>query len=163
MCIILFKYFKNTTIPRNLEFKNLYHFSPKITKGRVIKVYDGDSITIAARISNLKGKQIYKFTIRLNRIDTPEISTKNETEKAYGLVIRDYLNEKIMDKMVDIEIINTDKYGRYLAEVFYKKENINTWLLDNSYAVEYFGGKKKKFSMSDYNKCIIRKISTGLL
>ena len=159
MCIRLFTYcYNKNRIPNNLEFKNLSHFYPEITKGRVIKVYDGDSITIAARIPNLKGKQIFKFNIRLNRIDTPEIKTKNDTEKAYGLVIREYLNEKIMNKMVDIEIIKTDKYGRYLAEIFYKKENINTWLIDNRYAVEYFGGKKNDFSITAYNSCINLKI-----
>ena len=138
-------------IPKNLEFKDLKHFYPDIKRGRVIKVYDGDSITIAARVPKLKGRTIYKFNIRLNRIDTPEIKSKNNTEKAYGLRIRDYLNERIMNKMVNVKIINTDKYGRYLAEIYYKKENINTWLLNKHYAIEYDGGRKKTFSEVQYN------------
>jgi len=138
-------------IPKNLEFKDLKHFYPPIKRGRVIKVYDGDSITIASRIPKLKGRIIYKFNIRLNRIDTPEIKSKNNTEKEYGLRIRDYLSERIMNKMVNVNIINTDKYGRYLAEIYYKNENINTWLLNNHYAVEYDGGRKKTFSKVQYN------------
>lgn len=138
-------------IPKDLEFKELNHFYPDIKRGRVIKVYDGDSITIAARVPKLKKSIIYKFNIRLNRIDTPEIKSKNNIEKEYGLRIRDYLSERIMNKMVNLKIINTDKYGRYLAEVYYKKENINDWLLNNHFAVNYDGGRKDTFSEVQYN------------
>ena len=64
-------------IPKNLVFNELSNFYPNIKKGRVIKVYDGDSITVAARIPELKNDTIYKFSIRLNRIDTPELRTNN--------------------------------------------------------------------------------------
>jgi endonuclease YncB( thermonuclease family) len=169
ICNVVSKIYNNFfgKIPKTLEFKELSHFYPNIKKGRVIKVYDGDSITIAARVPNLKGGKIYKFNIRLNRIDTPEIKTKNNIEKYYGLKIRDYLSEKIMNKMIRIEIKNTDKYGRYLAEIFYKKENINTWLLKNHYAVDYDGGKKNTFcpitynpqlNKSAFNKIVIAKV-----
>ena len=114
-------------IPKNLVFNELSNFYPNIKKGRVIKVYDGDSITVAARIPELKNDTIYKFSIRLNRIDTPELRTSNNIEKEYAIKIRDILSERIMNKMVNLKVIKTDKYGRYLAEVLYKKENINDW------------------------------------
>ncbi len=145
-------------IPKNLKFKDLEHFYPNIKIGRVIKVYDGDTITIAARIPKSKDRKIYKFNIRLNRIDCPEIKTTNITEKKYGLKIRDILNEKIMNKMIKLKIINTDKYGRYLAEISYKKENINNWLLDNKYAIYYDGGKKIEFSTFNYNNNLFHKL-----
>lgn len=149
-------------IPKNLTFKDLSHYYPEIKKGRVIKVYDGDSITIAARVPKLRDRKIYKFNIRLNRIDCPEIKTKNTTEKELGLRIRDILSEKIMNKMVNLNIIKTDKYGRYLAEVFYKKENINSWLLNNRYAVQYDGGKKEEFSTLPYNSGLLTPINPRL-
>ena len=142
-------------IPKNLDYKELDYFYPPIKKGRVIRVYDGDTITIAARVPMLKNKKIYKFSIRLNRIDCPEIRTTNADEKICGLRVRDLLSEKIMNKMVNIKIINTDKYGRYLAEVSYKKENISNWLLENKYAVKYNGGTKEKFSLGKYNYLLI--------
>ena len=108
-------------IPKNLVFNELSNFYPNIKKGRVIKVYDGDSITVAARIPELKNDTIYKFSIRLNRIDTPELRTNNSIEKEYAIKIRDILSERIMNKMVNLKVIKTDKYGRYLAEVLYKK------------------------------------------
>ena len=142
---------KYRKIPKNLVFKDLSCFYPDIKKGRVIKVYDGDSITIAARIPELKNDTIYKFSIRLNRIDTPELKTSNPIEKEYAIKIRDLLSEKIMNKMVNIHILKTDKYGRYLAEVSYKKLNINDWLIKNKYAMPYDGKTKTVFNSNDFN------------
>ena len=152
-------YFRLTgKISKNLNFKDLDHFYPEIKKGRVIKVYDGDSITIAARVPKLKNRKIYKFNIRLNRIDTPEIRSQNPLEKELAIKIRDKLSEKIMNKMINVKILKTDKYGRYLAEIFYKKENINNWLLNNNYASEYNGCKKLSFSKLPYFNPRIDKV-----
>ena len=149
-------------IPKNLTFNKLSNFYPDIRKGRVIKVYDGDSITVAARIPQLKNNIIYKFSIRLNRLDTPELRTSNHIEKEYAIKIRDLLSERIMNKMVNIKVIKTDKYGRYLAEIFYKKENINDWLLNNHYAIRYDGGTKKQFDTRNYNVNLEEDIAVAI-
>lgn len=149
-------------IPKNLTFNKLSNFYPDIRKGRVIKVYDGDSITVAARIPQLKNNIIYKFSIRLNRLDTPELRTSNHIEKEYAIKIRDLLSERIMNKMVNIKVIKTDKYGRYLAEIFYKKENINDWLLNNYYATRYDGGTKEQFDTRNYNVNLEEDIAVAI-
>ena len=61
------------SLPQELKFKDLKEFIAPVTSGRVIKVYDGDTITIASKVIGLKNSPIYKFPIRLNGIDTPEI------------------------------------------------------------------------------------------
>jgi len=153
---------KYRKIPKNLDFKELSHFYPNIKKGRVIKVYDGDSITIAGRIPELKNDVIYKFNLRLNRIDTPEIKTNNPIEKEYAIKVRDILSEKIMNKMVNIKVLKTDKYGRYLAEVSYKKLNINTWLLQNNYAIFYDGGTKEVFDSNRFNPDLSEDVAIAM-
>ena len=159
LCPCLRKYRK---IPKNLNIKELSQFYPNINKGRVIKVYDGDSITIAARIPILKNNTIYKFNIRLNRIDTPELRTSNPIEKEYAIKIRDRLSEKIMNKMVNIKVLKTDKYGRYLAEVSYKKLNINDWLINNGYAINYNGGTKNIFNPNNFNKDLSEDVAVAI-
>lgn len=142
---------KNFLIPprvSELNISELNEYIPPISKGRVIKVYDGDSITVACKLNALS--KIYKFSIRLNGIDTPEIRTSNEIEKEYALKIRDILKEKIYDKIVKIKVKGKDKYGRYLCDVIYNAENINVWLLDKKYAVKYNGGKKSEFDEQYY-------------
>jgi len=153
---------KYRKIPKNLTFNKLSNFYPDIRKGRVIKVYDGDSITVAARIPQLKNNIIYKFSIRLNRLDTPELRTSNHIEKEYAIKIRDLLSERIMNKMINIKVIKTDKYGRYLAEIFYKKENINDWLLNNHYATRYDGGTKEQFDTRNYNVNLEEDIAVAI-
>ena len=159
VCPCLRKYRK---IPKNLVFKDLSNFYPDIKKGRVIKVYDGDSITVAARIPFLKNDTLYRFSIRLNRIDTPELKTSNLIEKEYAIKIREKLSEKIMNKMVNINILKTDKYGRYLAEVSYKKLNINNWLINNGYAVNYDGGTKNIFNPNNFNMDLSEDVAVAI-
>jgi endonuclease YncB( thermonuclease family) len=127
----------------NIEYKNTIPFIPNFSKCKVVKVYDGDTITVA---SYLKGvPTCYRFSVRLRGIDSPEIRTKNEDEKKAAIISRDKLSEKILNKIVYLKDIGTEKYGRVLADVFYNNEKINDWLLNNKLAVKYDGGKKVAF------------------
>lgn len=140
-------------LPKNLDYKTLPHFIPPINSGRVIKVYDGDTITVVSKIKGLKKSPIYKFQIRLNGIDTPEIKTKNQEEKEIALKIRDMLSDKILGKDIVLKNIQTEKYGRLLCEIYLDKLHINQWLIDQKYAVPYTGGKKNSpESWSKYSK-----------
>tara|TARA_Y100000389_G_scaffold196407_1_gene229302 strand:+ start:1784 stop:2152 length:369 start_codon:yes stop_codon:yes gene_type:complete len=114
-----------------------------IRYGKVIKVYDGDTITIAARLPNTDGP-IYRFSVRLNGIDTPEIRGKSEAEKELAYFVRDALSEKIMGKIVELRNVANEKYGRILADVYLEEQHINGWLVDENFAVSYDGGKKHR-------------------
>jgi micrococcal nuclease len=114
-------------------------------KAKVISVYDGDTITVETDLGfDIKVKQ----KIRLANIDTPEIRGE---ERPAGLIARDALREKILDKEVVIETIKdkTGKYGRYLGIVHILEPllnenegetgyvNVNNWLVENKYAEIY--------------------------
>lgn len=131
---------KNLT---NIDYNDTITFIPNINKCKVIKVYDGDTITIGTFLNN--DKQCYRFSVRLNGIDCPEIKSKNEKEKESAILSRDKLSEQILNKIVVLKNISTEKYGRLLADVVYENININQWMLDNKYAIPYDGGKKKLF------------------
>ena len=64
----------------NPTWDNTVPFVPKIKSAKVIKVYDGDTITIAYKIS-IFDRKYYRFSVRLARIDCPEIRTKDPVEK----------------------------------------------------------------------------------
>lgn len=137
-----------TEIPENISVSDLPKFIPPITDGRVVKVYDGDTITIASRIPNMTTDTIYKFSVRLNSIDTAEINTKNAEEKQVAIQTRDALSEIIMGKYIKLQNVSLEKYGRLLADVYLpnyqgQRLHINKWLIENNYAVEYDGGTKK--------------------
>ena len=118
--------------------------------GKCVHVYDGDTIQVVFPLQT----ELFRWTCRLTGIDTPEIRTRNKTEKQFGYTVRNYLREKILNKMVVIECGEFDKYGRLLGKIYLKPENdgqsgggesvsINDWLVQNKYAFPYDGGKKQ--------------------
>lgn len=127
----------------NVEYRDTIPFVPPIQYGKVIKVYDGDTVTIASVLPNTT-EPIYRFSIRLNGIDTPEIRGKTQEEKELAIQVRDALAEKIYGKMVELRNVGNEKYGRVLAEIYLDGENINQWLVDENFAVAYDGGKKHR-------------------
>jgi len=129
-------------IPDNLNPKDLPLFIPPLKTGKVIKVYDGDTITIASRVPGLYNSPIYKFSVRLNGIDCPEIKGKNKEEKEIAVKARDALSGRIMGEVVRLENVQTEKYGRLLCDIYFGNKFINKWMIDERYAVEYDGGTK---------------------
>ena len=137
---------KTTTKEKYLEtisYKETIQFVPPIVSGKVIKVYDGDTITIASKLP-YNNSPIYRFSIRLLGIDSPEIKSNTNTEKQMALLARDALANMILDKIINLKNISTEKYGRILADVYLDDLHINQWMLDNNHAVPYDGGRKQR-------------------
>jgi len=127
----------------DVEYKDTVLFVPPIMVGKVVKVYDGDTITIASRLPNTE-TPIYRFSVRLSGIDSAEIHGKTENEKKHAIVARDRLHELIFGKMVHLKGISTEKYGRILADVYLDDTHINQWMLDQQLAIPYDGGAKQR-------------------
>ncbi|KKP91742.1 MAG: Nuclease (SNase domain protein) [Parcubacteria group bacterium GW2011_GWA1_36_12] len=104
--------------------------SKDITYETVIKIVDGDTITLS---NNEK--------IRLIGINTEERGQKCYQEAT------DRLSELILNKKVKLEtdIDKTDKYGRSLRFVFLENENINALLVKEGLATVYTVGSNKKY------------------
>lgn len=118
-------------------------------RATVTDVYDADTITCEIELGMYVS---VTKKLRLKNIDAPEI---RGIEREAGLISRDALREKILNKEVIIktEKDKTGKYGRYIATIFLPNEdfltetknklvfnneyiNINDWLVENKY-VEY--------------------------
>lgn len=118
-------------------------YIPTLKNITVIKVYDGDTITISAQVAgNPCYRTYYRWSVRLRGIDTPEIKSKTQDEKEAAIVARDALSNKILNKKILLKNIKYDKYGRLLADVYFNNLFLNKWMLDNKYGVEYDGGTK---------------------
>ncbi len=134
---------------RTVEFdaKTVKAYIPEINYGKVIKVYDGDTITIVTQLYNgdvTPKQELCKFNVRIVGIDTPELKTKNVGEKELGIKAKNALSELILNKVVKLENVKYDKYGRILCNVFLDNVNISEWLVSNKHAVVYNGGTKIK-------------------
>lgn len=125
----------------DIKWEDTTDFKFPITGGRVIKVYDGDTITLASKLP-YDGSPLYRFPVRLNGIDCPEIKGKTEEEKTEAKNAREALAGLILNKYVRLENVNNEKFGRILADVYLQDLHLNEWMIKNRYAVKYNGGSK---------------------
>ena len=123
----------------------IFSFEGRKCDGKVVDVYDGDTVKIVFPLSEQEPDRLYRWNCRLINVDTPELRTKNLKEKAFGKEVRDLLKQKILNQIVSVECKDFDKYGRLLVEIFYEDSSINQWLIENKYAKVYDGGKKSKW------------------
>ena len=95
----------------------------------------------------------HKIRVRMYGINTPESRTRDLEEKARGLASKDRLVELLTsgffpDNNLVLQTKEKGKYGRYLGVVYRKRKddeemfNINERLIEEGFAVEYFGGKR---------------------
>lgn len=135
-------YMENGT---DIKWEDTVEFTFPIKCGRVIKVYDADTITIASKLP-FDNSPLYRLSVRLNGIDTPEIKGKNisDEEKEAAKNARDFVANLVLNKCVRLENIESEKYGRLLADVYIGEIHLNKLLLEERYAVKYDGGTKIK-------------------
>ena len=93
-------------------------------QGKVIRVVDGDSITVL----DSKNEQ---HKIRLAGIDTPE------RKQPYGKVARQFLAKHIFKKQVCVGWYKRDKYQRLVGVVRFENEDINLKLIKAGLAWHY--------------------------
>ena len=129
----------------DIEWRDTQEFTFPIKGGRVIKVYDGDTITIASKLP-YDASPLYRFSVRLNGIDTPEMKGKDvlNEEKIAANNAREFVHGLIFNRYVRLENIKNEKYGRILADVYIGDTNLNELLIKERYAVKYDGKTKQK-------------------
>lgn len=91
--------------------------------GQVIKISDGDTITILHNKTQIK--------VRLFGIDAPE------KKQDYGQKSRQFLASLIAGQVVEVEPKGKDRYKRTLGIILYKGQDINAQMVLNGYAWAY--------------------------
>ena len=117
---------------------------------KVIKVYDGDTITIETAIGTT-------VSLRLVGVDTPEINAETQAEKDLAIAARDYLREMILDKDITITFeasestldgIGRGTYCRPLSYIFIRDEEADKNIFVNLQIV--WDGHGKKYFKYDF-------------
>ena len=129
----------------DIKWEDTVEFTFPIKGGRVIKVYDADTITIVSKLP-YDESPMYRLSVRLNGIDTPEIKGKGvlDEEKEAAKQAQEFVSNLVLNKYVRLENIASEKYGRILADVYIGDIHLNNLLLKERYAVKYDGGTKIK-------------------
>ncbi len=112
------------------------------TQAKCTKCYDADTVHLVIPY----GDAVYRWTCRLERIDSAEIKSTDPEESTFAKLSRDYLQSLILDKIVGVKCGKFDKYGRLLVYLTINGLDINQHLLDKGYAYQYAGGKKITFA-----------------
>lgn len=109
------------------------NFEPYVYKADIIAVFDGDTCTA---IVDLGMRVSVEITIRLAGINAPEMRS---AQKLDGIKARDFLRSRILMKSVLIKTYKdkTEKYGRWLADIWMDGVNINQEMITNGHAVAY--------------------------
>jgi endonuclease YncB( thermonuclease family) len=156
----------NSNFDFDFDFRLIKKFNLEGVIGNfyVKSVYDGDTITvlIPMKISiysnisfdfidpnNLNDKTIcnYEIKLRLFGIDTPELkplknipNREEHIKKAHEA--KEFLENLILNKVVQIKFLSNDKYGRSLGIIYIKNIIINKLMVEEGFAKEYDGGTK---------------------
>ncbi len=110
-------------------FLTLSLIAKTFIQGRVIKVTDGDTITLLARNNK-------KIKVRLYGIDCPEKGQE------YYQVAKNYLSSAVYDKDIKVEVINKDRYQRSVGVIWLNNNNINIDILKHGLAWHYIAYDK---------------------
>lgn len=111
---------------------------------KCVKVYDGDTGTF---VFFFNGKP-FKWRVRLAGIDTAELKTDNKEEHEFAVKTRARFEEYVKDKLIYIECLGWDKYGRLLANIYpdnVSKITLNSQLMSEGFAYAYDGGSRVPF------------------
>ena len=108
--------------------KNVYTYPVE-----VLSVYDGDTFTVMVDV----GFNTYrKLKLRLARVDTPEIRTRDKLEKARGYEAKKEVVQLFAENpdQIFIQTLKKGKYGRWIAEVQVGEINLSDWLVSQKLA-----------------------------
>lgn len=115
--------------------------------GKVVKIKDGDTVVLLDSANN-------QITLRLAEVDCPESS------QSFGKKAKEFTSEEVGNKIVSYKIISTDRYGRYIAKIFYDNKYLSEEIIKNGYGWHYKRySKSKKLSDLEVNA---RKNKLGL-
>lgn len=108
-------------------------FSPAPTQ-RVIhatceRVIDGDTVEVEY------GNKLLK--LRLAYIDAPEIKQLAFDKAPIGVESKDFLEALALGKKIKIKVIQKDRYGRYLAQIFSSGIDLNLLMVEKGHAMIY--------------------------
>ena len=92
--------------------------------GKVVKVADGDTITILTP----QNKQV---KIRLYGVDTPE------RKQPYSKKAGQFTSSLVAGKDVHVEVYDTDRYGRKVGVVYVGNTNVNQEVVRAGFAWQY--------------------------
>ena len=119
-------------------------WSELVTVSQVVRVYDGDTITVdIAEWPAIVGDDI---GVRIRGVDTPELRSKCEEEKIAARSAREFTRAMVMNAdTVTLSGIERGKYFRIVADVYADGVSVSGALIESGFGRAYDGGRRSKW------------------
>lgn len=102
----------------------------RTVEGKVVRVADGDTLTVATRDGR-------KVQVRLYGIDAPEVRHEGTPGQAGGVEARQALKALTQGRWVRVEVLDVDTHGRSVGFVTERGVNINLVMVREGWAWAY--------------------------
>ena len=128
---------------RGRTYENTDPYLPRIRAGKVVRVYDGDTLHLAFRTSRWRTS---RMRVRLAGFDCAELRTADPDEKCVALRSKRLLEEQVLHTIVTLhQPLRWDKYGRLLADLSTPRiPSICAWMVEHADGIPYDGGTKAR-------------------
>lgn len=116
---------------------------PHYTYNAIItKVVDGDTVDANIDLGFYVQAQV---RLRLAGINAQETNDPDPVKRESGMKAKQYLSSLLTNKKVTLTTYKTDKYGRWLADIFLGVSNtsMSNVLINEGFAVPYEGGPRE--------------------
>jgi len=144
-----------------------FSFEGRREKCKVLKVYDGDTVTLGFfyhSTSQVEGSRRgvdsavaasaapIRINCRCRGYDTPELKSKDATERELAKQAKDYVSKLLLGAIVMVEFGPFDKYGRPLVDIVLPsaipsdKRLLSEEMLRTPFGHAYDGGTKEKWT-----------------
>ena len=129
---------------RRCTYENTKAYIPRIEYGKVVRVYDGDTLHLAFRES--WRKPACRLRVRLAGVDCAELRSADPDEKWVARRSKRLLEERVLGKTVRLHRpLRWDKYGRLLADLATPAvPSVSGWMIEHADAIRYDGGTKTR-------------------
>ena len=131
------------------NYKNFDKYVPQVHLGKVFKCYDGDTISVLASIAEDR-KKLYRFSVRIRGVDTPEIRTKDPIEKYWARRAQKMVENLVLHRNVTLSEVALDKYGRILANIECAGVDLATAVIKAKLGRAYDGGMRTKIDWEEF-------------
>jgi micrococcal nuclease len=93
-------------------------------RARVLRIVDSNVVEVEV---DLGFKIYHKVQLRLAGIKTPDMNSKNQRTRK---MVMGFLVQRILGKLVEIDVCGEDRNGQYLAYIYDSNGEVNiNWLL----------------------------------
>jgi micrococcal nuclease len=110
---------------------------------KIVRVVDGDTVDVDIDLGF--SHWIHNERIRLYGVDTPECRTRDDEEKAAGLLAKAFIEDALhVGGTYTLSTKEKGKFGRYLGVIMLSdRTSINAALVSEHLAVPYMGQSKQ--------------------